>query len=302
MKKTILKIMGIVLVFLLGATPVFANSHIKLMGDTSVWPQFSRVDLDALVPHARTIQAIDPNFTEDGMAAYTGIGVKKIFDLAGIPWDKGVTVIGADQYVGYLSKEQILQDMAFLVWQMNHTPLGPLKGGPLKIMFRDQARVHASCYTWYVDALVAGGMDPAVLRVQVNGNERSYTRKELVLHAGELDPRMLSIPQGCRNEFKGFQAEKKTIHAIPFSHLVKPAEIKKATRIKLIPLAGPVMTLKPDVFDSPVSIVVSCAGGALHPALGGPFSIVFPVENHPELKGMVPDPGALFFLEKIIVE
>ncbi len=103
--------MGFVLIFLLGTAPVFANTYIKLMGNTSIWPQFSRMDLESLKPHARTIQAIDPNFKEDGMAAYTGIGVKKIFDLAGISWEKGVTVIGADQYVGYLSKEQILQDM-----------------------------------------------------------------------------------------------------------------------------------------------------------------------------------------------
>lgn len=293
--------MGIVLVFLLGATPVFANTHIKLLGDTSVWPQFFRVDLESLKPHSRIIQAIDPNFKEDGMVTYTGIGVEKIFDLAGISWEKGITVIGSDQYVGFLSKEQILQDMVFLVWQMNHTPLGKLKGGPLKIMFLDRARVHASCYTWYVEALIAG-MDQAVLRVQVNGKERSYTRKNLLPHTGELSVRMLSIPQGCRNESKGFTAGEKTIYAVPISRLIKPAELKKATRIKLIPLTGPVMTLKPEVFNSPVILVVSCAGGALHPALGGPFSIIFPVENHPELKGMVPDSGALFFLEKIIVE
>lgn len=294
--------MGFVLVFLLGATPVFANTHIKLMGDTSVWPQFFRVDLESLKPHSRTIQAIDPNFKEEGRADFTGIGIKKIFDLAGIPWEKGITIIGADQYVGFLSKKQILQDMVFLVWQMNHNPLKKLKGGPLKIMFLDQARVHASCYTWYVEALIAGRMDQAVLKVQVNGNERSYARKGLVSQAGEFSARMLSIPQGCRNEFKGFQAKQKTIYALPFSRLIKPAEIKKATQIKLIPLTGPIMTLKPKVFDYPVSIVVSCNGDALHPALGGPFSIIFPVENHPELKGMVPDSGALFFLEKIIVE
>jgi hypothetical protein len=30
--------MGIVLVFLLGATPVFSNTHVKLMGDTGWRP------------------------------------------------------------------------------------------------------------------------------------------------------------------------------------------------------------------------------------------------------------------------
>jgi len=62
------------------------------------------------------------------------------------------------------------------------------------------------------------------------------------------------------------------------------------------------MTLKPQVFDSPVSIIVSCDKDGLHPSLGGPFSIISPVEKHPELKGRVPDAGALFFLEKIIVK
>jgi hypothetical protein len=62
------------------------------------------------------------------------------------------------------------------------------------------------------------------------------------------------------------------------------------------------MPVKPIVFDYPVSIVVGWGAQALHPSLGGLFSIIFPVEQHPELKGLVPDAGALFFLEKIIVE
>jgi len=49
--------MGFVLVFLLGAAPVFANTHIKLMGDTSIWPQFSRMDLESLKPHAGELSA-----------------------------------------------------------------------------------------------------------------------------------------------------------------------------------------------------------------------------------------------------
>jgi len=83
-------------------------------------------------------------------------------------------------------------------------------------MFLDQAGVNASCYTWYVEALIAGRLDQAVLRVQMNGKERTFTRKDLVSHAGELSARMLSIPQGCRNEFKGFQAEKKRFMQYPF--------------------------------------------------------------------------------------
>jgi len=42
MKKILLNFMGFVLIFLLGAAPVFANTHVKLMGDIFVWPQFYR--------------------------------------------------------------------------------------------------------------------------------------------------------------------------------------------------------------------------------------------------------------------
>ncbi|MCP4718756.1 MAG: molybdopterin-dependent oxidoreductase [Desulfobacteraceae bacterium] len=301
MQKNIFKTVGICLISLLAASQAFANTDIKIMGGHFIWPSFLSMDTESLKPHGKTIHTIDPNFKADGITSFTGIGLKKIFDLAGIPLENGITIIAADQYVGYLSKEQVSQDMAILAWQMNDKPLGQLKGGPFKIVFPEQANVHGSCYTWYVDTLIAGRMDQAVLTVQVYGRSTPYTRKDLAPHARELPPNLLSIPQGCRNEFKG-QQPGQNFYAIPLSRLIKPAEIKKAKRIKLIPLAGPAMTLKPEAFDYPVFIIVSYNKDALHPALGGPFSIIFPVEQHPGLKGLVPDSGALFFLEKIIIE
>ncbi len=301
MHKLLLKIMGIVFVFFLTLAPGLAGTQIQIIGGDFIWPKFSAMSLESLSPHAQTIRTIDPNFKEDGVTAFTGIGIKKLFDLAGVPWEKGITILGADQYVGYLSHEQILQDMAVLVWQANDKPLGKLKGGPLKIMFPDQSGVHASCYTWYVDTLIAGPMDQAALTVQVNGNQRFYTRENLDPMAEELSPGMLSIPQGCRAGFTG-QKPAKNIYAVPLSRLVHSAETKKAGHITLIPITGRAITLKSTTFDYPVSIVVSCDKDALPPALGGPFSVIFPVEQFPELKGLVPESGALFFLEKIIIE
>jgi len=254
-----------------------------------------------LKPHAQTIRTIDPNFTADGITGFTGIGIKKIFDLAGISHENGITIIGADQYVGYLSKEKVSQDLALLAWQMNETPLAQLKGGPLKMIFPAKAKVNGSCYTWYVDTLISGQMDQAVLTVQVQGNKRTYTREDLAPHAGKLDPHMFSIPQGCRNEFT-VEPQDEPIYALPLSYLIKTDEVKKTGQVRLIPFTGPAITLKPAVLDYPVFIIVSRNGETLHPALGGPFSIIFPVEQHPGLKGLVPDSGALFFLEKIIVE
>ena len=210
------------------------------------------------------------------------MGVKTLFDQVGSSYENGITVIGADQYVGFLSKEQVSRDIALLAWEMNDQPLGQLKGGPLKIIFPDQARVHGSCYTWYVDTLIAGPLDRASLTVQIKGRETiSYTREDLVPFAEKLKFSMFSIPQECRNAFLDQQPDK-IIYAVPF--------------------AGAPMILKPEILDYPAFVIVSCGKEALHPALGGPFSIIFPVEQYPGLKDLVPESGALFFLGKIIVE
>ena len=137
MQKKIFKTVGICLIFLLAASQTFAKTDIKIMGGHFIWPSFLSMDLESLKPHGKTIHTIDPNFKADGITSFTGIGLKKIFDLAGIPLENGITIIAADQYVGYLSKEQVSQDMALLAWQMNDKPLGQLKGGPLKIVFPD---------------------------------------------------------------------------------------------------------------------------------------------------------------------
>ncbi|MBU0971631.1 MAG: molybdopterin-dependent oxidoreductase, partial [Proteobacteria bacterium] len=217
MNKKIANTIGGVLIFFLAASHSVANAEIKLMGDKFTWPQSFRVDMKSLLPHARTIRALDPNFEEDGITAFTGVGVKTLFDQAGISYETGITIIGADQYVGFLSKEQVSRDIALLAWEMNDQPLGQLKGGPLKIVFPDQAKVHGSCYTWYVETLIAGPMDRASLTVQIKGRETiSYTREDLVPFAEKLNSSMFSIPQGCRNAFLDQQPDK-IIYAVPFS-------------------------------------------------------------------------------------
>lgn len=294
-------LLGSILVFHLVAFPGFARGQVKILDPSCVWPQFFSLETETFLPHAQTFHTIDPNFKEEGVTAFTGIRIKKIFDLAGMAGNNGVTLIGSDQYVSFLSKERISAANSILAWQMNEKTIPGLKGGPLKLVFPAEAKVHGSCYTWYVDALIAGSMDQAVLTVNLKGKETLHTLENLISQAQELPRNMVSIPQGCRDDFKA-QDPDNPMYALPFSFFVNPGEMEGASRVRLIPLTGSAMTLNPSVFQHPVFILVSSDGKALHPALGGPFSIVFPVGKDPELKGLVPDSGALFFLEKIIVE
>ncbi|MCG8617595.1 MAG: molybdopterin-dependent oxidoreductase [Desulfobacterales bacterium] len=283
---------------------VSAALQINILGTDGVWPDSRTVNVEELRTASESFETTDPNFTSDGMTRYTGVRLSKLLALTGTDGSQGLTVIGADQYVGFLPQERVAQ--GYLVWEMNNAPILGLKGGPLKIMFPASAGIHLSCYTWYVDTLVAGPVDKAVLPVTVMGGKRTlHTRKELLAHAGPIDPVLFSIAQGCRNEFKGFK-KATSVSAVPLAHFLSldkggKTTVDQATAIVFKPFSGPTITLPPALLNFPVFIMVASDGRPLHPALGGPFSVVFPVEKYPELQDMVPESGALFFLKEIVV-
>ena len=292
---------GILFFSLAAITPALSDPAIKLVGPDSVWPEFTRIDLTSLKPYEEILTTIDPNFKKDGATEFRGIRIPKLLEIARIRSDQGLTVIGADQYVGYLPKEKLVD--GFLVWEMNQKPIRGLKGGPLKIVFPETTGVHTSCYTWYVDAMVAGIAERAELTVVAGSRQARYRRTDLLAHAGPLTPALFSIAQGCRNEFKA-QSTVSQIQAVPLTYFFPPDQLdpEEINTIVLKPFSGPEIQLSPDILNYPVFILVACDEHPLHPSLGGPFSIVFPVEDHPDLQGMVPESGALFFLEKIIVK
>ncbi len=276
-----------------------AGYTVKMAGGDGVWPDFVELDVADLPPFSETIETIDPNFKEEGITSYTGVRISKMLELAGLPIDMGLTVIGSDQYVGFFPKEFLNQGL--VAWQMNGAPIKSLKGGPLKIIFPDRVNIHSSCYTWYVDAMVAGPVAQAILSVQIQDKETAYKFSDLIGHAQNLDPKMLSIAQGCRNEFV-IQQLGKAIKAVPLDYFIPVGQAKQIGSVTLVPFSGPRVTLKPPLTNYPIFIIVSWDNLPLHPALGGPFSVVFPVEEHPELTGLVPESGALFFLKQILVE
>ncbi len=297
-------LLGILFFSLVAITPALSDPAIKLVGPNSVWPEFIRVDLTSLKSYEEILTTIDPNFKKDGVTEFRGIRIPKLLEIANISSDQDLTIIGADQYVGFLPKEKLADGL--LVWEMNQKPIRGLKGGPLKIVFPETAGIHTSCYTWYVDAIVAGTAERAELTVVSGSSQTRYRRADLLAHARPLTPSLFSIAQGCRNEFKD-QSTVAQIKAVPLTYFLSPdqldpADPEKMNAIVLKPFSGPQIQLAPDILNYPVFVLVACDDHPLHPSLGGPFSIVFPVEDHPRLQGMVPESGALFFLEKIIVK
>lgn len=260
-----------------------------------------RVALDAMKPFGRTFKATDPNFIKDGQTAFTGIRLKKIFELAGIDLKSGITMIGQDQYVGFLPKEKVEQAVPHLVWEIDGKPISRLKGGLLKIVYPDAANIHGSCYIWYVDALVSGRIEPAAFELNVK-NSRHYVRlDDLAGDMQTIDHRMFSAPAGCRIGLKPPDGTEK-IQAVPLKRLLESVKTETFRQVTLVTFAGSPIKLAGNALDYPIYILMNRNGQPVHPAFGGPFSVIFPVEKFPALASVAPESGALFFLESIRID
>lgn len=141
------------LLFFPGVLPAAPAPSVEITGSGSAWSESVTLGLSDLLPYGTSLTTVDPNFKKDGTQRFTGIPLVKLLGLAGLDNDHGLTVIGADQYVGYLTPGRVARGM--LAWASDGGPISGFKGGPLKLMFPDRTG-HVSCYTWYVAGLVQG--------------------------------------------------------------------------------------------------------------------------------------------------
>ena len=280
------------------AVPVMAAPPgIKVLDAAAARASF--VPMKAMTSHTRAISLVDPNFKADGPARFTGIALEKLMDISGLVLDsQGVTAVGVDQYVGFFPAGRVVQDGGLLVWQMDGRKIPVFKGGPLKIVFPLEAGIHGACYTWYVDILIAGTFDNPGLAIQQQTGRKVFARNTLLSRSMALAPYLASFPQGCRNALLDKRPEK-DLRAVPLTDLIQEPPVSGIT---LKTLAGKDIRLRADIFNYPAFLVVGTWNAALHPAFGGPFSLVFPVEQHPDLAELVPESGAVFFLEEIVIE
>lgn len=281
--------------WLVAPAPAPAQPGLVLMDASDPDQPTVRIDLDAMIPHARRFTTLDPNFKEDGPTRFTGIPLKTLTGMAGLNVDNGITVIGSDQYVGFLSEERIRGDRGILAWQMNDAGIPKVKGGPLKLIFPEDAGVFPACLTWYADTIVAGSFAFPTLKVTRNGETMRYPYRQLIDISRPLPRQLNSIPQGCRKEFT-LNSSGKRFSAVPLDYFTADTP---SDQVVLRPYSGKDIVLKGAVLSYPAFLVTGCDGSPLHPAFGGPFALVFPVEAHPELADLVPESGAAFFLEEI---
>ena len=274
----------------------FANPGITLVNCSEDGPLSGIVSLEEMKKHSRNLRVIDLNFKSNGVCNFTGIYLDQLMGISRLSPREGITILGADQYMAYLPREAL--NTGFLAWAMDGKSLGPLEGGPLKILYTSGSNPHPDCYTWYVDAVVLDRLDNAMLTVTHGRGMDFYRRMDLLDRAKPLDIRFMAIPRGCRHRFEG-PLPGDGLLALPLVELI-PDDVS-VKQIICRSMTGPEFHLSPEIL-SRVQLVIGYGDTSLHPALGGPFSLYFPLEIPAHLSHLVPDSGGVFYLTEIGVK
>lgn len=301
MGKKGLKIIGCLFILFFIPQGLFAGPGVKILTSTGQGLASVRINLDEMQPFSSTLRFIDPNFQKDGKTDATGITFKTLLSMSEAFIDEGVTVIGSDQYTGYIPFHVLEKDQALLAWGLNGTPIGRMKGGPFKVVYPDIASVHGSCYVWYVETIIAGTLEHPSFQLIRKGETKTLGISDLAAKGERLDETLFSLPAGCRGNIEPI-GSKREIKAITLNRLIHLFSDRNVSQVTFIPLAGQGIRINKAALSFPIYITLSLDGKPIHPSLGGPFSVIFPVEQHPALSSIVPESGALFFLDKIIVE
>jgi len=214
---------------------------------------------------------------------------------------KGVTLIGRDQYAVYLPAEFVANPQVVIASERDGAPLDQYLGGPLKLLFPPDLKMHQSAYCWYVETLIPDYVDHPAVTVSVNGRAKTYTLSDLDALCPEHRTLYLSIPLGYRWDLPRL-SQPSRVTAIPLGALLDGEDLT-GKELTLTPFSGRPMTL-PVVpsLSCEVMLVYRINDQPIHPALGGPFSVYFPVMSCGELEGIAPETASLFFLHEISVD
>lgn len=135
------------------------------------------------------------------------------------------------------------------------------------------------------------GVPPPDLTVSAKGGTRAYAFRDLAARASALPPHLVSIAQGCRNDFPEPVLDEPA-RAVPLSRLT--GDLSRTASVTLDPYYGPKIRLRPEALAFDAQVIVSFGIRPIHPALGGPYIVVFPVETHHELTALFRNPGPSF--------
>ncbi len=287
---------GVVVGLFLTCTSAMATQGVRVVDGRGPWVQW--IGMDRLKAHSRTIETLDLNFRNRGKTPFSGLTLPTLLELAKIRPDRGLTIVGGDQYISYIPCAGISQ--GFLAWSMANHPIPPLEGGPLKIIYDGGHPAHPACYTWYVGALIVDSPSPP-LTLSTPRRTRTYSRGELVPMARPLAPGLAAFPRGCRNALDS-QKYLEGLLSVPLADLLMLPDLSPLKRLVCRTMSGGEMVLDPRILELDIQVVVGNGQTPLHPALGGPFSLVFPLEIPETHGGLVPGSGGVFFLVEMGAE
>ncbi|WP_180137219.1 molybdopterin-dependent oxidoreductase [Desulfoluna butyratoxydans] len=274
--------------------------RVKVMGGKKGHGTVS-VAVGATVPGAVTFSSGDPNFDSGGPSSFTGVPLGRILNQAGVTDMAGVTLIGHDQYTVYLPAEVVSKPGVIIVSDQDGKPLSRYLGGPLKLLFPPGMGMHQSAYCWYVDTLVPDYLDNPEVKVSVNGKTKTYTLSGLDALLPEHRTLYLSIPLGYRWDLPKLNQPCR-VTAVPLAALFDGEDVT-GRELTLTPFAGKSITLPvAPLLSCDVMLVYRINDQPIHPALGGPFSVYFPVMSCGELQRVAPETASLFFLHEISVD
>ena len=262
--------------------------------------QSAAVSLNEIRTYSDVIRTVDPNFEEDGMVEFSGISLKHLLDSRQIPFDQGLTVVGHDQYIGFVSPSAVKSGSVIAACRMDGSVISPQKGGPLKIMYAGGKERPLSAYTWYVRSIYAGRIDNPVLTVRDGNEMRKLHHEDLDAVSEKLEKRFFSSPAGFRSDLTE-KASLEEIRCVRADRLFEQHHIRPDRSVEFVPSVGSAVKVPARFVNLGIKLIYKTGDKPLHPAFGGPFSVIFPVEKYPEMTGRVPESGALFFVKQIAV-
>lgn len=250
---------------------------------------------------AVSISSVDPNFGSGALSNYTAVPLQRILDRAGIGPMKGVTVIGKDQYAVYIPAKLAANPQVSIALEREGKPLSNYRGGPLKLLFPPELKMHVSAYCWYVETLIPDYYDNPTVMVRMKGKTRRYTPSDLDALLPEKRSLYLSIPTGYRWDLPKL-LQPSQVTALKLGALFAGEDLT-GKKVTLTPFSGRPITLPVEpLLSCEVLLVYRINDEPIHPAMGGPFSVYFPVMTCAELEGIAPETASLFFLNEIAID
>ena len=242
--------------------------------------------------NATTYTSQDPNFPDDGKKEFKGITIEKIIELTKADENiDGVTFIANNVYVTYEPIEQIRKDNVMIAFSSNGKRIKKNRGGPYMVMHEQVG--DQGLYNWYIDTVILGTSLTPELTVVEGGNSRVMDAKAIATLPGELLNYVPPVPRGYRKPLASPDRDTQTEGALLRDFLTSD----NFNEVVLTPYVGKSVTLKKEDLSKPIMVLRSFDNQKIISAYGGPYSVVFPVAEHPDLAGRLPQ--FLFFLQKI---